>query len=315
MRVKSNPSISTIFIVLLLFFGLHFLITNAAGDILSDRQEIESLIEAGKLTGAQTQIERLKADYSRDPQLPEALYGIARKYRWKHKWEQANNLYNQIIQNHPDSLSASRANLGIARIEVLSRLVDRDYDGAQQALDELVADFKGHPDLPESLCNIAEGFRWGHKWERARNLYKQIKQDYPDTSHASKAELAIANLEVVSSLVAKNYTAARKSLEEMINNFPDHPDMPATLYYIAEGFRWAQKWEQAQDLYQKIIQGYPDSSYADRARLGQSKVEVLSLIVSRKFDSAEEALDKLIADFSGHPDLPDTLYWRISMGE
>jgi TolA-binding protein len=293
---------------LVLVFMLPFLTMNATGDILSDRQQIESLIEAGKLTEAQTQIEQFKADYSQDSGLPDALYLIAHRYRLEHKWEQAINLYNQIIQDYPDSPSASRATLGIARVGVLSLLVAKDYDGAQQALDKLVVDFRGHPDLPETLCKIAEGFRWGHRWEQSRNLYKQVKQDYPNTLYASRADLAIANLEVVSSLVAQNYTAAQKSLDEMINSFPDHPDLPETLYWIAQGYRWAHKWQEAKNIYQQITKNHPDSSFADRARVGLSKVEVLSLIASRNFDQAEKALDKLIADFAGHPDLPNTLY-------
>jgi len=296
-------------IILISGFVLWFVPYCASGDILSTQQEIESLIEANKLTEAQTQIEQLKATYSRDPQLPEALYWIAHRYRLEHKWDQAINLYNQIIQDYPDSQSASRATLGIARVGVLSLLVAKDYDGAQQALDELLADFTGHPDLPETVYKIAEGFRWGHRWEQARSLYEQVKQDYPNTLYASRAELAIANLDVVSSLVAKNYADAKKYLDEMINNFPDHPDLPEDLYWIAEGYRWAHKWEQAKDLYQKIIKDYPESSYADRANVAKAKVEILKLIELRKFSLAENALNELITNFEGHPDLPEALFW------
>jgi TolA-binding protein len=43
--------------------------------------------------------------------------------------------------------------------------------------------------------------------------------------------------------------------------------------------------------------------------MGVSRANVMALIVSEKYDLAKEALNKLIADFSGNSRLPGTLYW------
>jgi TolA-binding protein len=296
-------------VILVSVFVLWFAPYHAAGDILSTQQEIESLIEANKLTDAQTQIAQLKADYFQDPQLPEALYLIAERYRWQQKWEQANNLHNQIIQDYPDNPSASRANLGIARAGVLSLLVAEDYDGAQQALDELLADFTGHPDLPETLYWIAERYKWKQKHDKAISIHQQIVQNYPDSPFASKSRLGLVRTEILSLIENRQYEQADEAIETMLSDFAGHPDLPGTLYQIAECYRYSNKTDRTKELYQQIIQDYPNSSNAVRARLGQAKLEVLSLIDLRKFGPAEKALDKLISDFAGQPDLPETLYW------
>jgi TolA-binding protein len=294
---------------LVLFFLLPFLTEKAAGDILTDRQEIESLIGAGKLTEAQAQIDKLKADYSQDSGLPEALYWIAEKYRWEHKWEQAINLHNQIMQNYPNSTSASRANLGMSRAEVLSLLVAEDYEGAQQALNGLLADFTGEPDMPETLYWIAERYKWKQKYERAMSIHQQIVQNYPDSPFASKARLGLIRTEILSLIENRQYEQADEAIEKMITGFAGHPDLPGTLYQIAEGYRWVNKYEKAKELHKRIAQNYPDSPNADKAKIGLAGADILSLIISRDYEQAGKVLDKLCADFTGHPDLPDTLYW------
>jgi TolA-binding protein len=283
-----------------LFFVLLFLTTNAVGDIFSAKQEIESLIEAGKLTDAQTQIDKLKADYSQDSNLPCALYGIAEKYRWKHQWEQANSLYNQVIQDYPDSLFASRANLGIARAEILPLLIAEDYIAADKALDKLVVDFAGHPDLPDTLCQIAKGYQWGNKYEKAKELYRYIVQNYPENPYADKANLGLVRVEVLSLIVSQDFGRAEDVLDNLITDFSEHPDLPDTLYWIAERYRWSDKYEKAKELYKQIIQEYPESSAAEEARqqfeVVVDGIDVFALIESGREQEAQDAINRLMAN-------------------
>jgi TolA-binding protein len=288
---------------------LPFLTTNAAGDILSARQEIESLIETSQITDARIHIEQIKADYSMDSDLPEALYKIGRRYEWSERYNEARRLYEQIIRDYSDSPSAGNARLGLARERVLSLIISGEYSRAQEAVDTLISDFSSDPCLPDSLYWIAERYRWSHQWEKANSIYGQIRTGYPGTVAASRANLGLARAKVLSLLVAEDYIASDKALDKLLVDFAGHPDLPETLYWIAEGYRWGGKYEKAKKLHQQIIQNCPDSSYSSKAALGLARASTLSLIISRDYDKAEIVLDKLISDFSGHPDLPDTLYW------
>lgn len=94
----------------------------------------------------------------------------------------------------------------------------------------------------------------------------------------------------------------------MAVDFSGHPDWPDTLWWVAERYKWAGKYEEAKDFYRKMIEDYPDSPFAERSKLGIPRAEVWYLIRSYDFFKAKKALDAMAADFSNHPDLPETLY-------
>ncbi len=309
MQSKFSFSSTMLFFVSVLFLMSQLLAAEATGDILAVQQKIEYLIEASQLIDAQIQIEQFKVDYSQDSDLPGALYLIGRKYESLTRYDEAANIYQQIIRNYPDNLYAGNAKISLARQGVLSLIVSGEYDKAQEAINKLETDFAGDTGLPETLYWIAERYRWAHKWEKADSIYVQIKQDYPDGPAALRANLGLARAKVLSLLVAEDYIAAEQALDELCVDFSGHPDLPETIYWIAERYRWKDKYEKANGLFRQIIQNYPDSVYSTKAGLGLARAEALSLIISRDYRRAEEVLDKLIADFSGHPDLPDTLYW------
>ncbi len=298
-----------LFLVSALFFSLHPLAANAAGDIFSAQQEIESLIESGQLASAKSQIEQLKVDYSQHPDLPSVLFDIAESYRWSTKCEEEKSIYQSIIQKYSSSSYSDRAKVAFSRAQIQSLILAQDYGKAEDVLSTLVADFSGHPDLPDALYWIAERYRWEHKWEKANDIYSQIIQNHPDSSYASRANLGVARAEVLSLLIAHDYSRANEALDKLTIDFKGHPDLPETLYWIAEGYRWGNRYEKAKLTHEQIVRNYPDSSYASRAKLGMARIVVLSSIDSRDYSKAQEALDKLVADFSGHPDMPDTLYW------
>ncbi len=298
-----------LYLGLVLFLMSPPLTAKPTGDILSIRQEIESLIEAGQLTDAQIQIDKLKADYSQDSDLPDALYQVAERYRWTDNREQAKQLYQQIVQDYPGRAEATKARLGLAREEIMSLVISHNYSLAEEKTNKLVNDFEGHIDLPDALYWIAERYRWEHKWEHADDLYRRVIQNHSDSSFVSRANLGIARARVLSLLVAKDYIRAEQAAYKLADDYKGHQDLPETLYWIAEGFRWGGEYKKAKSLYRQIIENYPDSPYSSRARLGLARAEVLSLIISRNYDKAEEILARLVGDFSGHPDLPDTLYW------
>jgi TolA-binding protein len=273
------------------------------------RSQIQCLILTKDYSQAKEAFSKLVTDFSGHPDLPDALYWIAERYRWAHRWEDATGLYRQIIQNYPDSLYAARASLGLARMEVVSLIAAKDYKAAGQAFDKLVTTFSGHPDLPETLYWIAEGYRWAKEYEKAKSIYQQIMQNYPNSSYASKAQLGFSKVNDLSLIVSQNYDGAKKALDKLVADFPEHPDLTETLYGIGREYEWQDRYEEEKAAYQQIIQNYPNSPYASKAQLGFSRAGVRSLIVLGQYDKAKAALDKLVTDFSGHPDLPEALYW------
>lgn len=299
----------------LVLFG--FVLFRMAGECFADtpaelkqaKSSIVSLINDGKYTQAQAQTQKLIADFPENPALPEALYEVADKYQWATKYEQVNSLYQQIIQNHLDSPYVGKARLGLARVAVLSLIISKNYDQAKKDFDKLLVDFSGHPDLPETIYWTAERYQWAIKYEQAKNLYAQVVQDYPDSPWAGNAKLGIARANVLLLIESQQYNRAKEPLEKLFTDFSNHHDLPEAIYWIAKKYGWLEKYVEEMAVSRRLVQNYPDSPFASKAQLAFSRAKVQSLIISQDYDRAEEALDKLITDFSNHPDFPEELYW------
>lgn len=113
---------------------------------------------------------------------PESLYDTARERIQSKKYEEAKSLYQQIIQQYPSSPYASKAQMGIAEVDILTDINAGKISEAQAGINSLIANFSGHPDLPKVLYYIGRKYRWSNQYGEARNHYQQVVQQYPDSS-------------------------------------------------------------------------------------------------------------------------------------
>ncbi len=280
-----------------------------AGDLEQDKTGIIALIKSGQMESAAESVDKLLVDYSQSPDLPEALYWIARHFGWSNNYEEEKNVYQKLIQNWPDNYYSNKARLGCRRTEVLSLIVSQDYGQAGTALDKLITDFNEHPDLPDTLYWVAQRYGYAKKYEEEKSLYQQIIEEYPDSSVASRAKLGYPSAQVRSFIVSQNYDKAKEALNKLVADFNSQPDLPDMLYRLARGYEWQDRYKEANDIYQQIMTNYPDSSIAGKAKLDIQRAQIRSLIVLEDCNEVNVSLDKLIADFNGNPDLPEALYW------
>jgi tetratricopeptide (TPR) repeat protein len=243
-------------------------------------------------------------DYAANADLPQVLSIIADVYSWHKKCDKAEQLYGITIDKSPNGLWTAKARLGLAAIKVQRLIESNSYSLAENQLNLLVSDFAGHPDLPETLYRIAQRYEWSHKFEEAKNVYQQTVNNSPGGPWAAKAGLGDARANVLSLIMSGDYVGARQALDKLAADFAGNPDLPQTLYWVAERYRWSRRFEEAKCVYQQVIQKYPDSPWADNARSGISSSDVTSAVISQNYDRPEETVDKLVSDFTGNPDLP-----------
>ncbi len=303
-------------LVSLVLFG--FLLFWIAGECFADvsaqleqaKLGIISLIKEGHYSQAQIQTRKLLADFSQNPALPQSLYEIAAEYREENRYKEEKDVYQQIIRDYPDNPLVSRAQLGFLRAEVLSLIVS--HKDTEQALNKLITDFPGHPDLPDAFYSIGKKYGWFEKYEEEMAVDQRLMRDYPDNPFANKARLCFSRAKVQSLIISQDYDRAKEALDKLIVDFSNHPDLPEELYWTANRYKYSDKYEEAQDLYRQIIKNYPDNRFANKAKLGVPVMDAMSFITSQDSNKTGEALDKLLIDFKDHPDLPKTL---LFMGE
>ncbi len=71
------------------------------------------------------------------------------------------------------------------------------------------------------------------------------------------------------------------------------------------------RYHEANLIYQQLIEQYPGSSYLSEWQLAVARSNILAFIRARDYDKVGVAVNRLITDFSGNVELPETL-WRIA---
>lgn len=272
------------------------------------RANIKSLIVAGKYGSAKTAIGGLIAAYNSNPDLPEALFWITERFQRADRLEDANQYYQKIIDDFPQSPYAEKTRLRLATVNTLSLLKSQDYDGAKAALDKLITDFAGNSDLPDAIFWTAERFMRVDRFDDAIQYYQKIIDNFPNNSLADNAKFWLVRATIESQIVSQNYDGAQSSLANFMSDYNSSPDLPEALYWISERYERLGRFDDSIAIYQQLSQSL-DSPWSNKAKLGISRANVMSLIVSGKYDDANEALNKFTADFSGNSRLSASLYW------
>jgi TolA-binding protein len=195
---------------------------------------------------------------------------------------------------------------------MLSQMAAGNQADAQAEVNNIEANFQSHPDFPWYIYSVANQYEELKKDDEAKAIYQRILQQYPDSPVAGGARLHFSRYNVSSLLASGNDTAAQSEIDGIATDLPGHPDLQWYFSNIANQYEELGKHSEAdrvKSLYQQITQNHPNGLSAGKAGLQYSRAEVLFLAVSQKDDEAKAAFDKLIADFSDHPDLLDTLYW------
>jgi tetratricopeptide (TPR) repeat protein len=103
---------------------------------------------------AETLTEQIRTEFVDHPQLPEAICLIGGAYRSVSDYDKALGLYQLILEVWPRSEQALWARAGMARIAIGLG----DEATVQQAMDDMIGDFKDHPALPAALWAIPEEY-------------------------------------------------------------------------------------------------------------------------------------------------------------
>ena len=211
--------------------------------------------------------------------LSEALYDIAIRCERANSYELSEDIYRRIIQRFPDSVHAGKARLDASKLDILSLIKLEDSSSAQAALDSLITDYPGHVHLPEVLYPIARSYEDRGEYERAGHIYEQIVQQFPDSSHATKAQLDVQKSQILSCIDGENDRGAETAIDSLVDDFRGNQRLPWALNYIArqyydeaqqlesEGFIEQAKdtGQRAMAIYEIIIEQLPPSSAVPEA--------------------------------------------------
>jgi tetratricopeptide (TPR) repeat protein len=146
--------------------------------------------------------------------------------------------------------------------------------------------------------------------EAAKGAAKSIDTSNSDMCIGSNAQASGREWNgLIDDVSIYNYALSQAEIVSVMGKSEIYPplSLPETLYNIAKRYDKLKKSEEAKGVYQLILQRYSDSSSAAGAQLYLSKQNIMSLIKSKKYKTAQAEFDTLIADFNDHPDLAEAL--------
>ncbi|MCJ7673897.1 MAG: tetratricopeptide repeat protein, partial [Sedimentisphaerales bacterium] len=206
----------------------------------------------------------------------------------KGQYEQAETIYKQIIAAHPDRDDAFAAQKGLAIVYVRW---DKPVQ-AEAAFEGLRANYSNHPDFSGAVCVIADNYRWKGIDEKARRMY-QVAAEGVSGSEAIWPKMGLA----ITSIRLKDYQTADPLTEKILTDFAGDNRVSTACCLIADAYRSTRHHRQAIDLYQYVIENHGDSEYAMWSQMG---IAVSNIDLGNK-DAAESAIEKLRANYAGHP--------------
>jgi outer membrane protein assembly factor BamD (BamD/ComL family) len=250
---------------------------------------------------AQTAVDKLLADFSRNKDIAQAVHNVAYHCQKLKKYEKAKVLYQHVAANWPEHAYAMWAQMDLTKL----LLTLGDDTAAQAGIDKLLADFSGNKDIAQAVHNVAYHCQSLEKYEKAKELYSYVLSHWPEDTYAmwSQADLAKLHFKL------GNDADAQAAVDRLLADFSAGKDIAEAVHGIAYYGQSLGKYEKAKELYQCVLSRWPEHTYAMWSRMDLAKLEI-----RLGNDAAgQAALDKLTADFRNHPELPLAL-WRAAEG-
>jgi len=217
---------------------------------------IKSYLALADETNAEAAVDKLLTDFNDSPLIARAVWDTGQLYRGLKKYDKANRLYQHVVKNWPVPEHAmwSQADL------IKSYLALKDDPNAEAAVDKLLTDFNDIPLIARAIWDTARLYRDLKKYEKAKQLYQHVIDDYPHAEHAILSQIGVAEVNVLSHIDAGNDSAAQAELDILIADFNDQPELPQTLLSISEQYFYRHNYKRATELWVLMLSKYPESS-------------------------------------------------------
>ena len=187
-------------------------------------------IECGDDPNAEAAVDKLIADFSANSGFPTVLCEIAGGYEKVNKYQDAKGVYQQIIEHEPNSPEAGKAQLDIAKVDVLSLIESGDDTVVPDALDYMIADFYEHSYLGEAIFRVGE---------------KYYNEAFSCENRGLESE-------------SKDYFSKTVAVwEVIITKVPESGITAYTYHLTADCYRRLGQYEKAIDYYREIVANWP----------------------------------------------------------
>ncbi len=229
-------------------------VSGTTDTVWSQVRAVISNIKLGDENAAAVAREELLTNFSGDRNIAEAVFQVADTYRKLKKYTEARQLYQHVVDNWPETEHALWAQADLIKTHL--DLVDDT--GAEAAADKLLAGFSNSPLIARAVHDVAQHYRFSGKYEKANQLYQYTIDHWPKAEHAlwSQADL------IKSHLSHGDDPNAQAAVNRLLADFTDNPLIARAVWDTGQYCRDLKKYEKANELYQHVLDTWPDSEHA-----------------------------------------------------
>ncbi len=288
--------------------------------------QIFSLIEAGKSAEADAAVDKLITDYAGNAGLFPSIVTIADTYCWRKMYDKSERLCRLVIDKSPDSPWATKAQLGLARLEILSLIEGGKYSSAQQQTDLMVADFREELNLPVALFHIGQEFGWKGQFDKSKEVFDRLADRFPNSSVAQQAKLWSARANICALIEQGKDEQALAAIDKLISDFKNDAGLPEAAHWVSKEFEWvkgraveegATRFDAPKRIYQRLAKEFDDSSYGQQAESDYKRlthrIKIFTLMDEANYKGVDTAIEQMAADFAGRPEIiASELCWIAS---
>ena len=217
-------------------------------------------------------------------------------YRNIGDYEQAEATYMQIVTDYPGSEEALLAQRNLTFL-----YIDIGKDSkANAAFEQLIANFSEHKGIAEAIYYIAKHFNWKDKNDKATEIHQYNVENFYDDMYAMWSQVEVIYYYIRNGDDAAGDTA----FDKLFSVFSGQPTLPKEVYNIAKRYEIVGKYDKAVELYQHVIDLWPNDKSALFAQSGLA----ISYSLSGDEDAATSPYEKLIADLSNYNCTSNEIY-------
>ena len=271
----------------------------AGTDYGLDAQEKLTCLYAtwGKEPEARAGLEKLLADYSQHERIATAVTHVADTYRARQNHQRACEIYADVIEGWPEDEHAMWSQMGLT----ISYASLGNDAAAQSAFALLRSQYTGQEHISRAVCLVGDHYRRLQNYRKACELYEDVLANWPDAEFALWSRMGLA----ISRIRLRDGAAARAAIQRLTadtqgTSLTQNGRIPVALCMVGDEYRAVGQYEEACELYQRVVSSYPQ---AEHALWSQMNLAVSNIRLER-YDTAKAAADKLLTDYSQDGRLP-----------
>jgi len=181
-----------------------------------------------------------------------AVWDTGQYYRESKKYKKANKLYQHVVKTSPESEHALWAQADLIK----SYLALGDDPNAKTAVDKLLTEFAHNKHIARAIHDTAWEYRKSGNYGRANELDQYVIDNWTADVQVMWAKMDMAKTDIG----LGNDAAAEKTIDILIADFNDHPELPTAIFMLGEeyynkAFQYQNKDsnEQSKECFHKAI--------------------------------------------------------------